>query len=58
VTHALLALDVVRKTPRRLPLVDALIAAAALSRDATLVHRDEHMRALPENRPPQIDLQI
>lgn len=45
---ALLALDVVRKTPRRLPLVDALIAAAALSRDATLVHRDEHMRALPD----------
>ncbi len=35
-------------TPRRLPLVDALIAAAASDRGAILVHRDEHMRAIPE----------
>jgi len=35
-----------RTTPR-LPLADALIAAAAQSRDAVLVHRDEHMRPLP-----------
>jgi predicted nucleic acid-binding protein len=35
------------RTPRRLPLADALIAAAAQVRDATLVHRDEHMRPIP-----------
>jgi predicted nucleic acid-binding protein len=35
------------RTPRRLPLADALIAAAAQARDAVLVHRDEHMRPLP-----------
>jgi predicted nucleic acid-binding protein len=35
------------RTPDRLPLVDALIAAAALSREAVLVHRDEHMRQIP-----------
>ena len=35
------------RTPRRLPLADALIAAAAQARDAVLVHRDEHMRQIP-----------
>ncbi len=35
------------RTPERLPLVDALIAAAARLRDACLVHRDEHMAAIP-----------
>ena len=35
------------RTPRRLPLADALIAAAAQSRLAALVHRDEHMKAIP-----------
>jgi predicted nucleic acid-binding protein len=35
------------RTPRRLPLADALVAAAAQARDAVLVHRDEHMRPLP-----------
>jgi predicted nucleic acid-binding protein len=35
------------RTPRRLPLADALIAAAAQARDAVLVHRDEHMRPIP-----------
>lgn len=35
-------------TPHRLPLVDALIAACAQARSAILVHRDEHMRAIPE----------
>ncbi|RIK35210.1 MAG: hypothetical protein DCC55_31035 [Chloroflexi bacterium] len=35
-------------TPQRLPLVDTLIAACAQARSAVLVHRDEHMRAIPE----------
>ena len=35
------------RTPRRLPLTDALIAAVAQTRAAILVHRDEHMRAIP-----------
>jgi len=35
------------RTPRRLPLVDALIAAVAQIKGATLVHRDEHLRAIP-----------
>ena len=35
------------RTPERLPLIDALIAAAARARDATLVHRDKHMAAIP-----------
>jgi predicted nucleic acid-binding protein len=35
------------RTPRRLPLADALIAAAAQTRNAVLVHRDEHMRSIP-----------
>lgn len=35
------------QTPRRLPLVDALIAAASQGIGATLVHRDEHMHAIP-----------
>ena len=35
------------RTPRRLPLADVLIAAAAQARDAVLVHRDKHMRSLP-----------
>ncbi|BCU77391.1 PIN domain-containing protein [Luteolibacter sp. LG18] len=41
------AFEIGRKTPGRLPLADALIAAAASSRDATLVHRDKHMSQIP-----------
>ncbi len=44
------------RTPRRLPLVDALIAAAAQSKGAVLVHRDEHMRAIPAALLVQRDL--
>ena len=44
------------RTPRRLPLVDALIAAVAQVRTAVLVHRDEHMRPLPEELVRQVDL--
>lgn len=45
---ALSAFAIACQTPLRLPLVDALIAAAAQARDATLVHRDKHMHAIPE----------
>jgi predicted nucleic acid-binding protein len=44
---ALAAFAIGCRTPRRLPLVDALIAAVAQARNALLVHRDEHMRAIP-----------
>jgi predicted nucleic acid-binding protein len=44
------------RTPRRLPLADALIAAAAQARGAVLVHRDEHMRAIPPGLVRQQDL--
>lgn len=37
------------QTSARLPLVDALIAAAAQLYDATLVHRDPHMSAIPSD---------
>jgi predicted nucleic acid-binding protein len=43
-------------TPERIPLVDALIAAAARSRQAVLVHRDTHMRSIPAAMVPQLDL--
>ena len=44
------------RTARRLPLADALIAAAARARDAILVHRDEHMRPIPSELVRQKDL--
>lgn len=44
------------RTPRRLPLVDALIAAVAQVRTAVLVHRDEHMRPIPAELVRQADL--
>lgn len=44
------------RTTHRLPLVDALIAAAAQTKDAVLVHRDEHMRLLPATVVHQQDL--
>lgn len=36
-----------RQTSHRLPLIDALIAAAAQAAGAILVHRDAHMAAIP-----------
>lgn len=45
------------QTPARLPLVDALIAAAASSRGAVLVHRDAHMRTIPTSHVRQLDLE-
>ena len=44
------------RTPERLPLVDALIAAAARLRGACLVHRDEHMAPIPAERVQQLYL--
>jgi predicted nucleic acid-binding protein len=44
---ALHAFALGRKASKRLPLADALIAAAAANRDAVLVHRDPHFDALP-----------
>jgi len=45
-----------RAAAARLPLVDALIASSARSRDAVLVHRDSHMRAIPAKLVRQLDL--
>lgn len=49
--------DLICELPERLPLVDALIAAAALMRGARLVHRDSHMRAIPPGLVDQLDLE-
>ncbi|MGZ8215776.1 type II toxin-antitoxin system VapC family toxin [Methylomagnum sp.] len=51
---AFAAFDLARATPKRLPLVDALIAASARASGACLVHRDDHMTYIPENLLRQI----
>lgn len=48
---------ILNETPERLPLVDALIASAARSRGAVLVHRDAHMRGIPKALVTQLDLE-
>ena len=53
---ALTAFDIGCEVAERLPLVDALIAAAARERGACLVHRDQHMTHIPESVVEQIDL--
>jgi len=53
---ALSAFDIGCRTPQRLPLTDALIAAAALERGARLVHRDRHMVSIPAAVVEQLDL--
>ena len=53
---ALRAVEIGARTPARLPLVDALIAAAAQASDAVLVHRDPHMAAIPSNLVKQVQL--
>lgn len=50
------AFELMQQTPARLPMVDALIAACALSNNATMVHRDQHMRAIPSEILAQIEL--
>lgn len=47
VTVAVGAYLIGRQTEQRLPLIDALIAAAAQSRNAVLVHHDAHMASIP-----------
>jgi predicted nucleic acid-binding protein len=44
------------ETPSRIPLVDALIAAAAKTSGAVLVHRDAHMSSIPPGTVVQLDL--
>jgi predicted nucleic acid-binding protein len=53
---ALAAFDLGCEATRRLPLADALIAAAARERGACLVHRDPHFLSLPPHLLPQEDL--
>lgn len=55
---ALTAFDVGCRSAKRLPLADALIAAAALENGACLVHRDQHMRGIPAGVVEQIDLAL
>lgn len=53
---ALQAVQLRAATPERLPTIDGLIAATALIRRLTLVHRDPHMAAIadPELRQMQL----
>ena len=53
---ALAAFEIGCETSQRLPLADALIAAAARERGACLVHRDHHMAAIPASVVEQLDL--
>ncbi len=53
---ALAAFDIGCEATERLPLADALIAAAARERGACLVHRDQHMAFIPASVVEQIDL--
>lgn len=46
---ALAAFELGCATPTRLPLTDALIAAAAREHQACLVHRDAHFAQIPEH---------
>jgi predicted nucleic acid-binding protein len=48
--------ELLRRMPARLPLVNALIAAAARVQGAALVHRDAHMRAIPAELVEAVDL--
>lgn len=48
--------QITRLSGQRLPLTDALIAGAAASRGAVLVHRDAHLRSLPPSEVAQLDL--
>jgi predicted nucleic acid-binding protein len=53
---AFAAFDLGCETPERLPLADALIAAAAREHGACLVHRDRHMASIPASLLEQLDL--
>jgi hypothetical protein len=51
------AFEIICKSSERLPLIDSLIASAARSSDAILIHRDRHMRAIPASMLTQLDLE-
>lgn len=51
-----LAAELRERSPERLPLVDALIAATAKQHALTLVHRDAHMAAIPSDELAQLKL--
>jgi predicted nucleic acid-binding protein len=53
---AFTAFDIGCEMTERLPLADALIAAAAREREACLVHRDRHMASIPARVLEQINL--
>jgi predicted nucleic acid-binding protein len=53
---AFAAFDIGCSMAKRLPLVDALIAASARERGACLVHRDQHMAPIPAELMMQLDL--
>lgn len=44
------------KVGQRIPMADAIIAATALARGATLVHRDRHLATIPDSLMPQLRL--
>lgn len=50
------SLRLIELIPVRLPLADSLIAAAAMTRSACLMHKDKHMAAIPETILPQFSL--
>jgi predicted nucleic acid-binding protein len=43
------AFELAFQCPKRIPLVDSLIAAAACLQDALLVHRDSHFETIPRS---------
>lgn len=51
-----MAAELRERTPERLPLVDAMIAATAKQHALTLVHRDAHMAAIPSSEVAQLML--
>jgi len=51
------AFEILCKSSERLPLIDSLIASAARSTDAILIHRNRHMRAIPASMLTQLDLE-
>jgi predicted nucleic acid-binding protein len=53
---AVRAFEMSSLSSERIPLVDALIAACASISDATLVHRDAHFRAIPDDLLKSLDL--
>ncbi|HSS51782.1 MAG TPA: PIN domain-containing protein [Thermoanaerobaculia bacterium] len=53
---AFAAFEIGCETAERIPLIDALIAAAAREREACLVHRDRHMSPIPSSVVEQLDL--